>query len=134
MASRSQNEDDPNILLNDLMPGVGPVPQDQDEEWYLIRGNHVDAITRQVTEVRENRRAYWWAIIYVPAPWDLTVMQISVSKNLHDVTVAELLDGKDYVLLDYESMTNYSLDDLKFLDANLGIMDDSPQFSADRRG
>ncbi len=58
----------------------------------------------------------------------MTLVEFQASKSLHNVDLEKLMDGFDYVPIDWEG-SSVNLDDLKLLDQQLGTLSNTSELA-----
>ncbi len=88
---------------------------------YIVKGNAVEGMARKLISLSESVRGYWWSATYIE-PFDITLVQLSYSKAIHDVREDWLFDGLLYTYVDYDNFKSVNIDDLHFVDQQLGTL------------
>lgn len=88
---------------------------------FWLEGNQVEQLTKMVLRYEEEQRGYWFDAVYVER-FNVTRINVSLSKVAHKIKLREFLEGSDYVEIDYDTMESTNLDDVHLIEEQLGLI------------
>ncbi len=89
---------------------------------FLLRGNKVEYISREMLKLEPEERCFWFDAVY-DSEFDATLFRVSLSKVLHKFNLKSFLYQTEWSGLDYDNDENaVNLDDLSILEQNEGLL------------
>ncbi len=90
-------------------------------EDFLVEGNVVEQITREMLELEPEDRCYWFDAVYVPE-FDVTVFRVSLSHTLHKFRLSRFFNNRKFGSLNYEDGETVNMDDLMIIEQESGLL------------